>query len=143
VLVAGEYADALRAVGRFLEQLGASEVGVIDQDDEIEVSWRSRAGVRQERRLNQVDLIHLRGASVLFRGLQGGTPTFGTSEFLRTLGALLDEMRADSMGLMETSDGFWLSARVNGEARGETYTYADLMQRAANLRKRQALEAVR
>ena len=130
-------------MGRFLEQLGASEVGVIDQDDEIEVSWRSRTGARQERRLGQVDLIHLRGASVLYRGLQGGTPTFGTAEFLRTLGTVLDEMCAESMGLMETSDGFWLSARVNGEPRGETYTYADLMQRAANLRKQQALAAAR
>ena len=143
MLVAGEYADALRALGRFLEQVGASEIGVIDQEDELEVSWRTRSGTRQERRYGKVELGHLRASAVLFRGLEGGGPGFRTAEFLRTLGMLLDEMQAESMGLMETSYGFWLSARVSGEARGETYTYADLIQRAAAYRKRQAPQVAR
>jgi hypothetical protein len=55
----GEHADTLRAVGRFLELVGASQLVVEDQDDQVAVIWRGSAG-RDERRFSRSDIEALR-----------------------------------------------------------------------------------
>ena len=125
-----EYSDTLRALGRFLEMIGASEISIVEEREHIQVSWRGRGHAREERRYKDFEIQALRTTARLLRGLEGGTPRFTTSEMLRTLGRDLDEMRARRVGLVETNDGFYVSAEVDGERIGRPYTLSELIARA-------------
>lgn len=125
-----EYSDTLRALGRFLEMIGASEISIVEEREHVQVTWHGRGNAREERRYKDFEIQALRTTARLLRGLEGGTPRFTTSEMLRTLGRDLDEMSARRIGLVETNDGFYVSAEVDGERIGRSYTLSELIARA-------------
>ena len=125
-----EYCDTLRALGRFLETAGALEIAVSEEANHLSVSWRTKGGDRLRRQYGAFELQALRTAARLFRGLEGGDPRFTREEMLRTLGRQLDDMGAEGIGLVETPDGFWVSARVRGERVECLYTFDELTARS-------------
>jgi hypothetical protein len=118
----GECSDPLRAIGRFLEYLGASASIISDKGDYVEVAWQGRSG-QQERRWSDEDIQALRRSARLFRGTVGGLPSFGKAEFLRTIGRELDEKKAENLAIVETVDGFWVTATVKGKEFRRDYRY--------------------
>lgn len=125
-----EYSDTLRALGRFLESVGASEIAVSDEGAHLAVSWRGKGGARLEREYSAFEVQSLRISARLFRGLEEGRPRFAMPELLRTLGRQLDEREARGISLVETNEGFWISANVEGERVGQLFTFTDLIAQA-------------
>ncbi len=128
--ITGGYTDALRALGRFLDSVGACEIGVVERAGEVFVSWSDRGTMRHERRLQAAELDAIRAQARLYRGLGGRSQRFTVGELLRTLGMILDEMEATSMSITETADGFRLSLQIGEERMARAYTYTDLVHRA-------------
>ncbi|HZT08610.1 MAG TPA: hypothetical protein VFC51_16425 [Chloroflexota bacterium] len=126
----GQYAETLRAMGRFLESARASEIIIVDQGELVEVSWRGRRGSREERQYRAWELDALRTWAKMFRGLEGGNPRFNLSEALRTLGRELDVIGIESVTIVETADGFWASGKIDGADVRQSYTNADLMAKS-------------
>jgi hypothetical protein len=91
-----DYADTLRALGRFLDDAGASDIQIKDEGDWWAVSW-DRAGTR---RLQFYQLDALRTVARLHRGQEGGIPRFTTAQMLRGLGNLLDDMNATTFSIV-------------------------------------------
>jgi hypothetical protein len=125
----GECSDTLRAIGRFLELVGASASIVSDKGDYLEVAWHGRGG-QQERQWNAQEVQSLRSSARLFRGTGGGQPSFGKAEFLRTIGRELDDKKAEGFTVVETVDGFWVTATVKGKEFRRDYKYDQLVARA-------------
>jgi hypothetical protein len=129
MITPGECSDTLRAIGRFLEQVGASACIISDKGDYLDVVWHGRGG-KQERHWTEEDVQSLRRSARLFRGTVGGQPAFGTAEFLRTIGRELDQKWAENVSVVETVDGFWVTATVDGAEFRRDYRYDQLVARA-------------
>jgi hypothetical protein len=130
-MIAGGYGDALRALGRFLDSVGACEIGIVERGDDLFISWSDRGPMRYERRFQPADVASLQASARLYRGLTGRSQRFTNQEFLRTLGIMLDELEATSMSITETADGFRLTAHIgDGPTTASNYSYADLVLRA-------------
>jgi len=102
MITPGQYSDALRALGRFLEELRASEIIVVDGPDVLEASWRGRRGTREERKYRSWELDALRTWAKMFRGLGEAPPRFNLQEALRTLGREVDIMKLDAVTIVQT-----------------------------------------
>jgi hypothetical protein len=126
----GEHADTLRALGRFLELVGATQIAVSERDDHVAVMWRTGPG-REERHFSRTDVGVLRASARLFRGTGGRKPSFGMTEFLRIIGGHLDGVSARRISVVGTSDGLWASGRVEDDADfSQKYTYSELIAHA-------------
>jgi hypothetical protein len=125
-----EYADTLRALGRFLDDVGASEIGIVERGEDVLVTWSGQGRLRHERHLREVDLQAMRTSARMFRGLGGPSPRFTLSELLRTLGDILDELAPGGVSITESADGFRLSMLINGERVVRTYSYSALVARS-------------
>jgi hypothetical protein len=123
------YSDTLRALGRFLDDVTACEIGIIEREDEVFVSWSGRAAQRFERRVQIGELEALRTTARMYRGLGGASPRFTVGELLRALGSVLDEICPSGMAITEAADGFRLSAQVGGERVMRSFTYSELVAR--------------
>jgi hypothetical protein len=130
MITLGQYSDALRALGRFLEELRASEIIIVDQPDILEASWRGRRGAREERKYRSWELDALRTWAKMFRGLGDAPPRFNVQEALRTLGREVDVMKLDAITIVQTSDGWWASGKIEGTEVRQNYTNADLMAKS-------------
>ena len=130
MLAPGEYSDTLRALGRFVEILGGIEIKIIDSGDRLELSWIGRSGARDERLWGPHELAALRTTIRQFRGLEGGHPRFTTAELLRTVGRELDQREAQAVTIIETTDGFSVSAQTGRDRFGQLYSYSDLVARS-------------
>ena len=108
----------LRALGRFLDDVQAFGVEVIDQGDVWAVSW-DRPGTIW---LQHFELDALRQVARMNRGLEGDVPRLTTSQILRVLGSILDEVGASSFTIKETEDGYRLSHIADGHEKLETYS---------------------
>src|SRR3712207_5160458 len=102
----GAYADTLRALGRFLDMVRATEISVTEREDQLRVLWVGYGGRREERLFDAEDLAALRRAARFYRGLEGRTPRFNASELLRTIGAIVDELGATELAVTESVNGF-------------------------------------
>ena len=71
MIAIGEYADTLRALGRFLDSVGACEVGIVERGPQIFVSWSGYGPMRFERTLDANQLKALQSGARLYRGLGG------------------------------------------------------------------------
>jgi hypothetical protein len=140
MIASGQYSDSLRALGRFLEQVRAAEVIIVDGVDVVEVSWRGRRGAREERKYRSWELDALRTWARMFRGLEGGAPTFGIPEALRTLGREVDFLKLDGVAVVETADGWWISGKIEGTEVRQNYTNADLMAKSQRFHVNRAAE---
>ena len=131
MITPGQYSDALRALGRFLEELRASEIIIVDGPDLVEASWRGRRGTREERKYRSWELDALRTWAKMFRGLADEAPhRFNLQEALRTLGREVDVMKLDAVTIVQTSDGWWASGKIEGTEVRQNYTNADLMTKS-------------
>jgi hypothetical protein len=136
-MVVGEYADTLRALGRYLDQLGASNVVIIeepthlgaDPGPELGVVWNTPDRTQEARLFGGAQLRALRITARLFRGLEHTRPTEtpngasgGTlGAQLRTIGSVVDEAQACGVIITEMAGGFRLSAVAADRELAETY----------------------
>jgi len=118
----GDYADTLRALGRFLDDASASEIEIIDEGDWWAVSWQ-RGGTR---RFQFYQLDALRTVARLHRGNEGDLPRFTTSQMLRALGSRLDNARATRFTIHELADGFRIAGQIDGLPWEQTLSLDDL-----------------
>src|SRR5687767_1314627 len=110
----GEYADSLRALGRYLDEVTASEITIIEERADLGVVWTARGGMREARSFGAGQLRALRVSARLYRGLESTAPRFGNAEILRTLGDIVDESWACGVTITETATGFRLNAFSSG-----------------------------
>jgi hypothetical protein len=136
MIEAGAYADTLRALGRFLDSVHATEVAITEQEEELHAVWRVHGDVQEARRFGVEELSALRTAAKLYRGLEGRAPRFNASEMLRTVGALLDEMGAQSVAITESSYGYQFSAQVEGKQVSRTLSFGEVVTKAQTLHRR-------
>jgi hypothetical protein len=130
-----QYSDTLRALGRFLELVGASQVEINDTGERLEVSWCGRARIREERNYRVFELEALRTTARLFRGLEGGTPNFTVSELLRTLGRYFDEGGVEDVHIVETEQGYEFSGHVAGDQVSRLFTFEELVSKALDFHR--------
>lgn len=126
----GEYADTFRAVGRFLEMVGASRIRIQDDASHMDVSWHGNGSCPEKRRYEEFELQALRTTVRMFRGIDGGTPPLTLSELLRTIGREMDEAGATNVSLEEADDGFRVSASLGEERFTHRYSIGELVARA-------------
>jgi hypothetical protein len=125
-----DYADTMRALGRYLDQVGASDIVIIEEPTHLGVVWKGRASTREARLIGGVQLHALRTTARMFRGLEGAMPRLLFSELLRTLGSVADDARATRVVITETSDGFRLSAHLGDQELTNTYAYSEVVASA-------------
>ena len=130
-----DYSDTLRALGRFLEEEGATGVKIVDAGDHLSVSWQGREGAPMERGYRSFELEDLRLKSRLMRAADEGTPQVSTSEILRLLGWALDHMGADLISMIDTPAGLRLTAIVGGRRAARTYQHDELVELVEAQRK--------
>ena len=63
MLVAGDYSDALRAIGRFFEEIKAAEIRIADQGKTLLISWRDQAALSGCRSSGDAGRCNARSAS--------------------------------------------------------------------------------
>ncbi len=124
----GEYSDMLRAIGRLLEQRGAGEVEIIDEGRYLSASWRTDdAGDREQRTYRAFELDRLRFEARLLRsGAGDGVPQNGLSEMLRSLGNELDDSKTELLSVLQTEEGFLVSAMVGQRHSTRLYSYGEI-----------------
>jgi hypothetical protein len=111
----GEQPDLLRAVGRTLDSLHASEIEITFREVFMSISWQSPAGGAQQRSFEDIELEALRDQARQMRGGLITNPVSGQlAELLRTLGQELSSEELEATSIVEEGDGF----RVSGVARG-------------------------
>jgi hypothetical protein len=125
------YADALRAVGRFLDEVHATDLVLQEHDQTFELRWFGRRHGQVTRSLWPTDVDALRVSARLYRGLEDLEKGATLSEALRTLGRILDEEGATGVTIRETSAGFELTARTPGGEFARSYAFAHLLHQAS------------
>ena len=114
-----EYSDTLRALGRFLDRVNASDIEVREEPDRWLTAWDQANGAQ----FTVFELEALRTVARLHRGLEGNVPVFNRSQMLRSLGRVLDQTGASRFHIKELTDGFQLSARIGGTRIGDVYSF--------------------
>jgi hypothetical protein len=120
----GEHADTLRALGRYLDGVAATEVTVIEQLADLGVVWQDSRPGRETRAFGPGQLHALRLTAHLHRGLERSAPRFTMAELLSTLGTMVDEANGSGIMITETSTGFRLSARTADAELARTVSYS-------------------
>ena len=133
--MARDYSDTLRAIGRFLEEADASSIKIVDAGDRLTVSWQEKEGTQRERGYRSFDLQELRIKARLLRAAGDRTPPSSTSQILRLLGWVLDQMGADLISIALTPEGLRLSATVGAKRATRTYSREELVQLVDELRQ--------
>jgi len=114
----------LRALGRFLDDVQAFGIEVIDQGEAWTVAW-DRPG---SMRFQVFEIDALREVARMGRGLGGDMPRLTTSQILRVLGTVLDEQEASSFAIRETDDGYSLASTVKGKETTHTYSLDEIRE---------------
>jgi hypothetical protein len=112
----------LRALGRFLDDVQAFGIEIVDQGDEWAVTW-DRPGTMW---LRHFQLDALREVARMNRGLEGDMPRLTTSQILRVLGHELDKLGAGSFTIRESGDGYALSAIAEGREVMQSYSLDEI-----------------
>jgi hypothetical protein len=123
----GEHADVLRALGRHLDELGATGIEIVNHEVFLSVSW-AESVESEQRAYQEHDLEALRSRAKLLRQSPSGDPGGSLAELLRTVGQELDRTNATLSGLTQEPDSFRLSGIRDGVYFRETYTIAELDQ---------------
>src|SRR5438046_134489 len=85
-----EQADVLRALGRFLDTQGATQIEIVNKEMFLAVSWERRARAGEQRAYQEHELESLREQAREMRKGGLGNPVGSLAELLRTLGQQLD-----------------------------------------------------
>src|SRR5436190_6514178 len=120
-----QWADALRALGRSLEEQKAGPVEILNRDAFLSVFWDIGTGADQ-RAYQEHDLAMLQAQAREMRSGSGGTPGGSQAELLRTLGQELDQDQADWSRIAEGDEGFEVSGTANGKYFRRLYSRQEL-----------------
>lgn len=123
----GNYADTLRALGQFLNPFRASSIEVVYRGERIEVRWRSPDDHGSEKHFEAFGVKALCAFGEMIRASKRSRAPLGMAELLSVLGRHLDEMRAENVSLMETAEGFRVSARAGGRDFQRVYARNELL----------------
>ena len=130
---ATSYSDSLRALGKYLEPFAASELEIFPRGDRMEACWR--VGHDQaEKVCHHFGAAALQAFARALRGTGDDSPRLTTAELLRTIGRLLDDVNADEVAIVETRDGFCVTARFHGFQSSRTYARAELVAQSRQQR---------
>jgi hypothetical protein len=134
----GGQADVLRALGRYLDEQGATGIEIKNHEMFLAVSW-AEAGSAGRRAYQEKDLAELREqARAMRKGIAGGTPTGSLGEMLRTLGQDLDEDDVEVAGIVQEDDGFRVSGSMPGRYYNRLFSTSELMEKSAERIMRRA-----
>jgi hypothetical protein len=132
----GEYADVLRAVGRFLDEQSAEgvlDVHISDMGTHLALKWSTGDLTEAEAAYKELDLQLLREQGIAMRQAQAGGaapretgPT--RAEFLRTLGQDLDVQQINFSTIQELDDGFLVSGTQHGGYFRENFLFSTLYE---------------
>ena len=116
----GMYADSLRALGQYLDPFRPSSIEVIDRGERIEVPWCSPDHHGSEKHFEVFGVKALCAFGEMIGASKRSGARLGIAELLSVLGWHLDKMHAENVSVMETADGFRVSARTHGIFSGST-----------------------
>jgi hypothetical protein len=131
----GEQGDVLRAIGRFLDDEGASGIDIRAHEVFLAISWQSARPGGAQRSYQEHELDALR-AQARFLRTGGGGPVRETSfaELMRTLGQELDEVGMELTALIQEGEGFRVSGIDEGIYRTRLCFFSELYEASARHR---------
>jgi hypothetical protein len=144
----GEYAEALRCIGLFLDGQYARQIRILHADTVLVVSWQAPSGAQENRRYLPQDLFELSRQAQDLRGSASPefrirehlfavtTPSFlgERPELLRSLRQLLDEQALTLQEIIEQEEGYLVRTCLRSDAQQaqeETYPAETLRQVSA------------
>jgi len=131
--MASGQADVLRALGRYLDEQGATGVEIVNRETYLEVSWEQRAegpDAQAQRSYVEQELDELRAQAREMRQGGAGNPVGSLAELLRTLGQELDDEDIDVNMIVQESDGFLVTGIVGDRYFRQLYERAELLAAA-------------
>src|SRR5438105_4866464 len=130
--MAGGMADALRALGRYLDEQGATGVEIDDKETYLAVSWDKRASGSESEQRSYVEqeLEELRAQAREMRQGGSGNPAGSLAELLRTLGQELDDQDVDVNMIVQEPDGFLVTGIAGGRYFRELLEISELLAAA-------------
>jgi len=128
-LVAGEFADILRAVGRILDAEFAEGMTLINNGNSLSVTWASKDKdlTGDRRHYEEHTLAEMREKGKQARSGFSQDPTGSFAELLRTIGQDLDRDRGDFTEIVQESDGLIVLGVLYGRPTRRTYLTSDLI----------------
>ena len=132
MIPAGEYADTLRALGQYLEQVGAARIEIVGQDNQWLVASGSGHEPGSDTLFLRYRLDDLCREGRLRRGASDATGEFAfrLSQILRTLGRLLDASKASSFTIRQVPEGFCLTATSPAGEMTRTHSLEEIRELA-------------
>jgi hypothetical protein len=130
----GEQGDVLRAIGRFLDEEGASNVEVRAHEAFLAIMWASDRPGGEQRSYQEHELDALRAQARFLRRGGGGSGVAADGSFaelLRTLGQELDEVGMELTALVQETDGFRVSGVQDGRYRTQLCFFSELEEATA------------
>ena len=121
MIAAGEYSDTLRALGQFLDRMGASTIEIINRGED----WLTASTLGSETLFEVFKLQDLREEGRVRRGLSEVAPC-ELADILRTLGQVLDAANATGFTICQVEEGFRISAAFNDGAVTQLFSMEDL-----------------
>jgi hypothetical protein len=137
----GEYADVLRAMGRFLDEQSAEgllDVHISDLGTHLAVKWRTGGLAETEAEYKELDLQDLREQAMQLRQGVGGAglrnPVTSRAEFLRTLGQTLEAGQIQFSTIAELEDGYLVVGSQRGAYFREVFPFTRLHEESEGRR---------
>ena len=130
----GEQADVLRALGRFLDEQGASEIEIVNREAFLAVSWKQRTPGEGQRAYQEHELEALREQAREMRKGSTGNPLGALAEMLRTLGQDLDQKQVEVTTITQEAEGFRVSGTASGRYFRELYPTGSLLMNSKRRR---------
>jgi hypothetical protein len=141
----GDQADVLRALGRWLDDQGASGVQITEYDVFLSVTWDNADAIAATHRAYQEhELDSLRAEARRMRqtdssgpngvpgDIPGPIPNDSLAELLRTLGQELDLAGVAAGGIVQEPGGFRVSGVAEGNYFSRLFTTDELLELSAN-----------
>jgi hypothetical protein len=126
----GENADILRALGRFLDDQGATTFDIVNHDAFLAVSWDRAEPGPQQRAYQEHQLRDLRAEARSLRR-DAEAPVGSLVELLRTVGQELDSETVELTSITRDATAFRVSGVLNGRLFQAHYRTKDLVALAA------------
>src|SRR4051794_25299333 len=130
----GEQGDVLRALGRFLDEQGATQIDIKAHEVFFAISWKSDTPAGAQRSYQEHELDALRAqAQFLRRGGGGGDVTRidSLAETMRTLGQEFDDAGIEMTAILQVPEGFRVSGIANGVYRTQLCFLSELEEASA------------
>ena len=135
--MASGQADVLRALGRYLDEQGATGVEIVNRETYLEVSWDQRdegSDAQAQRSYVEQELEELRAQAREMRQVGAGNPVGSLAELLRTLGQELDDEDIDVNMIVQEFDGFLVTGIAGDRYFRQLYERSELLAAAERRR---------